>query len=156
MLTLSSPAFEGGGLIPVEYADTGVSGGQNVSIPYEWSGVPDTTRSLALVLVDMYPPARSWIHWIVTEIPPTATGLGRGASGHAMPEGSVEHLNTSGNRGYSGPQPPKGSGNHEYQARLYALDIESPDPGVRTLAEFNASIDGHVLASATCSGLFGR
>ncbi len=156
MLALSSPAFEEGGLIPVEYANTGVSGGQNVSIPYEWSGVPDDTRSLALVVVDVDPVARSWIHWMVTAIPPTVTSLARGASGRAMPEGAVEHPNTWGQPGYGGPQPPAGTGKHEYEARLYALDVDAPDPGTRTLSEFNASIDGHVLGSAEYSGLFGR
>ena len=156
MLTLSSPAFESGGLIPVEYANTGVSGGENVSIPYEWSGAPAGTQSFALVIVDLHPVARSWIHWMVTAIPSSVTSVARGASGEAMPQGSVEHPNTAGRPGYGGPQPPAGTGKHEYQARLYALDIASPNPAARTLDEFNAAIDGHVLGSASYSGLFGR
>ncbi len=156
MLTLSSQAFENGGLIPVEYAATGVAGGQNISIPYEWRGAPDGTKSFALVLVDLHPVAHSWVHWMVTGIAPEASSLARGASGSAMPAGAVEHPNTSGRSGYSGPQPPIGSGNHEYNATLYALDITSPNPAAGTLHEFVAAIDGHVLASADCSGLFGR
>lgn len=156
MLSLSSPAFENGGLIPVEYANTGVAGGQNVSIPYEWRGAPEGTRSFALVLVDRHPVARSWIHWMVSDIPSDATGLERGASGHSMPPGSVEHRNTLGTSGYGGPQPPPGTGKHEYEASVYALDIPSVDTNPRTLADFNSAINGHVLASASCSGLFGR
>ncbi len=156
MLALSSPAFEGGGLIPVEYANSGVSGGQNVSIPYEWSGAPDGTKSLALVLVDLHPVAHSWVHWMVTAIPAEATSLARGASGEGMPAGSIEHPNTSGRVGYGGPQPPPGTGNHEYEATLYALDVASPNPNARTLSEFNAALSGHVLGSASYSGLFGR
>ena len=156
MLTLSSPAFEAGGLIPVEYANTAVAGGQNVSIPYEWGSVPEGTKSLALVIVDRHPVAHHWVHWMVTAIPgdsfiPAAEGIG-----YAMPAGSVEHPNTSGGIGYGGPQPPKGSGNHEYEATLYALDVASTDPRAGTLAEFNASIDGHVLGAVSYSGLFGR
>lgn len=116
VFTLSSPAFEDGGLIPVEYANTGVSGGDNISIPYEWRGAPDGTQSYALVLVDRHPVARSWVHWMVTGIPAASTALGPGASGRAMPAGVVEHLNTFGKPGYGGPQPPAGSGKHEYEA----------------------------------------
>jgi len=156
MLTLSSPAFENGGLIPVEYAATGVAGGQNISIPYEWRGAPDGTKSFALAVVDLHPVAHSWVHWMVTGIAPQVSSLARGASGRSMPAGAVEHPNTAGRIGYSGPQPPIGSGNHEYKATLYALDITSPNPSARTLQEFVAAIDGHVLASADCSGFFGR
>jgi len=156
MLALSSPAFESGGLIPAEYANTGVSGGQNVSIPYEWSGVPEGTKSLALILVDLHPVARSFVHWVVIRIPPQATSLTRGASGSNMPSGAVENENTAGKSGYSGPRPPAGTGNHEYQATLYALDIASPDPAAGSLGEFNAAIDGHVLGSASYSGVFGQ
>ena len=156
MLTLSSPAFEDGGLIPVEYAAIGVTGGENVSIPYEWGGVPDKTASLALVIVDLHPVAHSWGHWMVTAIPPETTSLARGAPGRAMPPGAIEHPSTSGTIGYSGPRPPVGSGNHEYRATLYALDVVSPNPSASTLSDFIAAIDGHVLASADCSGFFGR
>jgi Raf kinase inhibitor-like YbhB/YbcL family protein len=156
MLTLSSPAFESGGLIPVEYANTGVPGGENVSIPYEWGGSPDGTRSFALILVDRHRLARSWVHWMVTSISADATSLARGASGTSMPPGSVEHKSTFGTSGYGGPQPPTGTGKHEYEAVLYALDTPAVGGDPRTLAEFNAAIDGHVLASASTSGMFGR
>jgi Raf kinase inhibitor-like YbhB/YbcL family protein len=156
MLTLSSPAFESGGLIPVEYANTGVSGGQNLSIPYEWSGAPAGTRSFALILVDRQPAARSWVHWMVTSIPADSASLARGASGAAMPLGSVEHKNTFGTPGYGGPQPPAGTGKHEYEAVLYALDTPAVGGDPRTLDEFNDAMDGHVLASASTAGMFGR
>lgn len=156
VFALTSPAFESGGHIPAEYASTGVRGGQNVSMPFEWRGAPDGTRSFALVLVDRHPVARSWVHWMVTSIPADATGLARGASGTAMPAGSVEHRNTFGAPGYGGPQPPIGSGEHEYEAVLYALDVASVSGDPRTLAELTTALDGHMLASASCSGMFGR
>lgn len=157
MFTLSSPAFEDGGLIPAEYANTGVSGGENLSIPYEWSGVPDATRSLVLLLVDRHPRANSWVHWLVTSIPADTRSLPRDASGSSrMPGGSREHVNSFGSVGYGGPQPPPGSGKHEYEAVLYALDITTDLPERSTMSELMRTIDGHVLAAAECSGLFGR
>jgi Raf kinase inhibitor-like YbhB/YbcL family protein len=156
MLTISSPAFEAGGMIPVEYAATAVPGGENISLPYEWRGAPAATKSFALTIVDLNPVAHSWVHWMVTGIPPDTTSLPRGASRRAMPLGSIEHPNTSGGRGYDGPDPPVGSGRHEYRATIYALDIAAPDPHARSLREFTDALDGHVLASASCSGFFGR
>ena len=156
MFTMSSPAFEAGGLIPPEYANRGYPGGENVSIPYDWTGAPAGTVSYALLLIDRHPVAHSWVHWLVTSIAPDATSLARGASGAAMPPGAREHLNTSGRVGYSGPQPPAGTGKHEYEAVLYALDTRTNLPEDLPLNDFMRAIDGHVLATATYSGLFGR
>jgi Raf kinase inhibitor-like YbhB/YbcL family protein len=156
MFTLTSSAFENGGLIPVDYAGSGVTGGRNLSIPYDWIGTPEGVRSFALVVVDQHPVAHEWVHWMVTGIPADVSSLAEGASGRSMPKGSVEHENTGGRIGYGGPQPPAGTGNHEYKATLYGLDIESVDPDVRALSDFNEALDGHVIASASHSGLFGR
>jgi len=157
MFVMSSPAFENGGLIPRAYANTGVTGGENVSIPYEWGGEPADARSFALLLVDRHPAARSWVHWLVTSIPPDTRSLPRDASGSGMPSGSREHINSFGSVGYGGPQPPPGSGGHEYEAVLYALDADIGGLSERMkLDEFTRAIDGHVLATARYSGLFSR
>ncbi|TIL81002.1 MAG: YbhB/YbcL family Raf kinase inhibitor-like protein, partial [Mesorhizobium sp.] len=47
-LTLISPAFPAGGEILEKYTRDG----QNVSPPLKWSGVPDGTKSLVLVVQD--------------------------------------------------------------------------------------------------------
>lgn len=158
VFAITSPAFEAGGLIPAEYANTGYPGGQNVSIPYEWGGAPEGTASFALLLADRAPVARSWVHWLVTAIPADATELVRGVSGTAtMPAGAIEHVNSFGKVGYGGPQPPAGTGKHEYEAVLYALDAGAAKvPERATLVEFTKAINGHVLATATYSGLLGR
>lgn len=156
VFTISSPAFEAGGMIPAQYANRGYPGGENVSIPYEWGGVPERTVTFALLLVDRYPRANSWVHWLVTSLPPGNTLLTRGASGTDMPPGAREHVNSFGQVGYGGPQPPPGTGKHEYEAVLYALDTDTGLPERVSLNEFTRAIDGHVLATATYSGLLGR
>lgn len=157
MFSISSPAFEGGGMIPSEMAMK-PAGGSNVSIPFEWRGAPASTKSFALALVDLAPVAHGWVHWLVVDIPPTTTALPRGASGtSAMPSGSRELANTFGFLGYGGPQPPAGTGNHEYRATLYALDASSvPLPAKPSFAQFQSAIAGHVLAQTSVSGLYGR
>lgn len=156
VLAISSPAFEAGGLIPAEYANNGYPGGENTSIPYEWAGAPEGTKSWALLLIDRHPDANSWVHWLVTSIPPAVVSLARGTSGSGMPAGAKAHANSFGTLGYGGPQPPTGTGKHEYEAVLYALDTDVNLPERISLNEFVRAIDGHVLATAACSGMLGR
>lgn len=155
---LTSPAFSDGGRLPARYATTSVAGGRNVSIPYGWSGAPDTTRSFALVLVDESPVAHRWMHWAVVDIPSSVTSLPEGASGtSAIPAGARELTGTRGAVGYSGPQPPPGTGEHPYVATVYALDAETLDvPSQPTAEQFEAVVRSHMLASAQLTGLFGQ
>lgn len=156
MLSISSPAFEGGGIIPSEHAMS-AAGGSNISIPYEWRGAPADTKAFALALVDRAPVAKNWVHWLVVDIPPDATSLPRGASGSAMPSGARELDNTFGFAGYGGPEPPRGTGNHPYEATIYALDVPSLAlPEKASLPQFEKAISGHVLASGSVTGLFSQ
>ncbi len=156
-MTLSTTAFEPGAEIPALYARVGVEGGANVSIPYEWSGMPSGTRSLALIVVDLHPIAHEWVHWLVVDMAPNTVALPEGASRIEIPAGARELENTFGEAGYEGPQPPEGSGGHEYRATVYALDVatldveRNPDHGA-----FLEAIEGHVLAKGSVSGFFGR
>jgi hypothetical protein len=155
--TLVVPPELGDGPIPVKYANFGVDGGENVSIPMEWQDPPDGTESYALVFVDRHPIASEWIHWMAVAIPPDATGVAEGASGVAMPEGTMELDNTWGETGYGGPEPPAGSGDHDYELIVYALDVESLDlPQQNTFAQFTSAIEGNVLDETGWTGTFGR
>lgn len=155
-LSLTSPSFESGEAIPPEHA-TGPAGGSNISPPLAWEGAPGGTRSFALEVVDMHPVAHHFVHWLVVDIASGNARLTRGASRTAMPPGSKELNATSGRVGWSGPQPPIGSGAHTYRFTLYALDTPSLDVGVdASLEEFRASVESHVLASAVLEGTFER
>lgn len=156
-MTLTTSAFAPGGEIPAIHARPQVDGGSNVSIPFEWTGAPSGTRSLAFVLVDLHPMANEWIHWVVVDIAPDAIAMPEGASRIEMPDGARELDSTWGEPGYEGPEPPAGSGAHEYRATVYALDLplleiaQNPDH-----AAFLAAIETHVLAQGSVSGFFGR
>ncbi len=157
MFAISSPAFEAGGLIPAEHATTAVPGGANTSIPYEWRNAPQGTKSYALVLIDRAPVARNWVHWIVHDIPASASSVAAGASPSGLPQGAKELANTFGRPGYGGPQPPPGTGKHPYEATAYALDVESLSlaPSA-TLQDLEKAMEGHVLGTASVTGNFGR
>jgi len=119
-MRLYSQVLRDGDRIPLKYVMP-LAGGQNVSPPLSWEGVPSEAKSLVLLCYDPHPVAKNWVHWIVINIPPEVNGLPEGASNKAMPKGAKELKNSFGFVGYGGPQPPPGTGDHPYVFILYAL-----------------------------------
>jgi len=155
---LSSTSYADGAKIPARHATTKVDGGHGISIPIEWGDEPDGTRSFAVEMIDHHPVAHGWVHWLVVDVPGSAHGIDDGASGTpAMPAGALELVNTGGRVGYGGPQPPVGSGDHDYEITVSALDVARlPVPAAGTLADVRAAMYGHVMAQAVLVGRFGR
>lgn len=155
-MQLSSSAFQNGGQIPVKYVMQSI-GGQNISLPFAWSGAPAGTKSFALSIVDLHPVAHHWVHWMVIDIPPDTRSLAQGASGRDMPSGSVELKNSFGQIGYGGPQPPRGTGEHPYQVTLYALQVAKLDLSPNTgLTAFQQALRGKILAETSITGYYGQ
>ncbi|MDQ2696040.1 MAG: YbhB/YbcL family Raf kinase inhibitor-like protein, partial [Pseudomonadota bacterium] len=106
-LILTSPAFAAGGPIPSLYT----CDGRDISPPLEWSGLPQGTQSLALIVddpdaPDPAAPKTVWVHWVLYNIPPTAAGLAEGIA--TLPAGAREGRNDWRRTGYGGPCPPIG------------------------------------------------
>lgn len=155
-MEISSSAFKDGGKIPIQYVMPG-AGGKNISVPLSWKNTPSGTKSFALSMVDPHPVAQNWVHWLVINIPASATLLEEGASRKKMPQGSMELKNSFGDIGYGGPQPPKGTGDHPYVFTLYALNVERLDLGTNTsLSSFNKALEGKIIGSAMITGKYGR
>jgi hypothetical protein len=149
-LTVTSTAFGEGGAIPTRYTCEG----QDTSPPLAWSGVPAGTKSLALILddpdaPDPKAPERTWVHWVLYDIPATAKSLPEGG---ALPAGTREGRNDWGRTGYGGPCPPKGR--HRYMHKLYALDASLGDLGPATKAEVEKAMKGHILAEGRLVGTY--
>lgn len=115
-LSLKSSVFDDGSEIPRKYSCQG----EDVSPPLSWSGVPQETRSLALVCSDPDAPGGTFQHWAVFDLPPGTEGLDEGFTVGQI-EGAREAVNDFGNAGYGGPCPPEGHGPHRYRFKLYAL-----------------------------------
>lgn len=111
-IELTSPAFEHDGRIPDRHARSG----EDVSPPLRWSGVPEGTQELALVVRDPDAPQGTFTHWLVTGLSPDLDGLEAGT----LPEGARQGRNDFGDVGYGGPQPPAGE-QHRYVFSLLAL-----------------------------------
>jgi Raf kinase inhibitor-like YbhB/YbcL family protein len=152
-LTITSPAFSSGGLIPATYT----CDGQDIPPELSWDGVPSAVRSLALIVddpdaPDPKAPKRIWVHWVLYNISPTETGLPEG--GNPLPPGTLEGTNDWNRTGYGGPCPP--IGRHRYFFKLFALDTMLPDLGEPTKAELEKAMDGHILERAAIMGLYER
>lgn len=148
--------FPPGGTVPRRFWSPG-AGGENLSPPLRWSGVPAGTESFALTVEDLSPVANDWAHWLVVNIPGRTRSLPAGASGaKALPPGSKELVNSFGYAGYGGPEPPPGTGRHPYRFTLYALRVRRlnlpPDAG---LSGLRAALAGKVLARAELTGYAG-
>ncbi len=124
-MQLTSPALEDGGAMPMNNVyDRNGCGGGNVSPALQWSGAPVGTQGFALTLFDPdAPTGHGWWHWIVADIPGSATGLAEGASAGGMPAGALQLRNDFGETGYGGPCPPKGNKPHRYVFTVYALAV---------------------------------
>jgi Raf kinase inhibitor-like YbhB/YbcL family protein len=145
-LALQSSAFEHGEPIPRRHSCEG----EDLSPPLSWSGTPDGTRSLALVVDDPDAPARTFTHWLGWALDPGSLGLG---GGEAAP---VEGRNDFGTSGYRGPCPPPGHGRHRYSFRLYALDSDPALPPGAGKRELERALESRTLAVAELIGTYER
>ena len=152
-LSLSSSAFSPGEEIPQVHTCEG----QDTAPPLSWTGVPPGTRSLALIVddpdaPDPRAPQRVWVHWVLLDLPPDATGLPAAAAAGSLPAGAREGINDWRRMGYGGPCPP--IGRHRYFFKLYALDTALPGLATPTKAQLEAAMKGHVLAEAELMGTY--
>lgn len=148
-MTVTSPAFEQGGMIPSEYT----CAGGDYSPVIEWSGVPEGTQSLVLIMDDPDAPRGTWVHWLLYNIPASARGLPEKVpSDRVLADGSVHGKNSWPKYGYGGPCPP--SGTHRYYFKVYALDtVLDLKPGAKKRQVLKA-MDGHVLGYGELMGRF--
>ncbi len=150
-MEISSPAFEPGGLIPEKYT----CDGGNINPPLSFSGVPEETRTLALVVEDPDVPKSiradgMFDHWLMWNMP---AGLVSIEEGIAPP--GVEGKNTRGDKQYTGPCPPDRE--HRYFFKLYALDtVLELDPEEASKEDLYAQMDGRILAEAQLVGRYDR
>ncbi|MBE7368036.1 YbhB/YbcL family Raf kinase inhibitor-like protein [Ramlibacter pallidus] len=130
--TLRSTDFAEQDTLPQEFVHHAMgAGGQNVSPALAWSDAPAGTKSFALTMHDPDAPTGSgWWHWVVYDIPASATGLpkGAGAAGGArLPQGAKQGRTDFGSKEYGGAAPPPGHGPHRYVFTLYALNVDKLD-----------------------------
>ena len=143
-LTLSSSAFEHLGEIPSLHTCEG----EDISPPLQWRGVSADARSLVLIVddpdaPDPDAPRMTWVHWVLYNLPPDATGLPAGTTTRDLPHGTQEGINDWKRRGYGGPCPP--IGRHRYFFKLYALDTMLQLGKNPSKADVVTAMQGHII-----------
>ena len=145
---LQTPNFEPGGNIPGQFTCQG----SNASPALTWSVPPEGTQSFALVLEDPDAPGRTWVHWVLYDLPATERGLPQGVPPEGtLPSGGRQGRNDFGASGYGGPCPPPGPA-HRYYFTLYALDRAMGLRAGATRAQLDRSMRGHILTRAELLG----
>ena len=153
-LKLTSSAFEDGGKIPRKY---GYKNG-NREPPLTMNGVPEGTKSLALIMDDpdaMGAVGKVWVHWVMWNIDHDTLDIdGSLMTGRSyrLNMGIMEGMTDFGEVGYGGPAPP--DKRHTYVFKLYALDSELDLPGKSTKADVEKAMEGHIVDQATLTGTY--
>jgi len=160
--TLTSPDLRPGGTIAARHVGNYMGcTGQNVSPALRWSGAPAGTKSFAITAYDPDAPTGSgWWHWVVYNLPASATTLPAGAGdskGAGLPSGAAQGNTDVGQPGYFGPCPPPGDKPHRYIFTVYALKTAKIDvPANATAAMVGFNLHANQLAKATLTARYGR
>lgn len=150
-ITITSTAFIDGGMIPSDCT----CDGKNISPPLAWVGVPEGTKSLAIICDDPDAPVGTWVHWVLFNIPATVSELLQNMPPDEVLENGARHgINDFRKFGYGGPCPPGGT--HRYYFKLYALDIELTQKAGLTKAELLKAMKDHILAEGQLMGRYKR
>jgi len=160
-LLMTTTAFEDGGVIPDKYTQ---GNPMPVSPELKWSQVPMGTQSFVLLLHDPEPVLAKGskmdiTHWLIWNIPGTATGLSENVAAGELPDGSRQVSLRS--NSYMGPGAPAGP-YHHYTFELYALDTKlevpqgTPQQAADTRNAVVNAMDGHVLGKAVLVGRYHR
>ena len=161
-ISVTSSAFDHHGMVP----ESNSAYGENVSIDLTWADLPEGTQQLALIcddpkVVEIGMMEQPFVHWVMNNIPASASGLPAGLPSDATLEmegleGAVNGLNGLRRPGYFGPRPPANGQLHAYHFRVYALDDAlNLEPGLGK-AELLDAMNGHVLATGMLMGHYER
>lgn len=140
-LVVKSPAFAHGHYIPVTYTCEG----ENINPGLFVEGIPEKTRSFALILVDTSAAFGVFDHWILWNIPAHGKIEENSAPG-------ITGANSRNETNYTGPCPPNGI--HEYHFKMYALNTLLNLPAGSDKQALLKAMNGHILAQGELIGLF--
>ena len=136
VLTLTSPQIQDNGTLAVKNACNDKQRspncvGDNVSPPLQWSGVPEGTKSFALLLFDPEGRAPAGVsHMVLYGIAADVTGFKEGELS-APSEKFVGGKSLMGLATYFGPGTPPGTDWHHYTFTLIATDLDPKDPALK-------------------------
>ena len=151
-IVITAPSYEDGAFIPTKHG-----GAMGVSPALTWTGAPPTTQSFALIMHDLDVGLRGGtetvLHWMMWDIPGTATGLPEGVKPGDQPDGARQGRGITGQNAYFGPAPPVPT-THHYTIEIYALNAKLNLPPETTRVQLLAAMEGKVVAKGAYNGRF--
>jgi Raf kinase inhibitor-like YbhB/YbcL family protein len=155
-LHLASPAFANGARLPERFT----ADGAGVSPPLFWTGVPEGTERLALIVEDPDAPSpQPLVHAVIWDLPPGDGDLKEGAivrDGAGGADGSDVGRNSFLGEGWLPPDPPTGHGEHNYAFQIFALSAGPDLPGTPGRGAMIEAMAGRVLAAGLLTGTYSR
>jgi Raf kinase inhibitor-like YbhB/YbcL family protein len=163
-MKLTSAEIKNGSTIKSEQVfNTFTCTGENVSPSLTWSDAPKGTKSFVVTVYDPDAPTGSgWWHWVVINIPSSATSLPKNAGdakANLLPAGALQTRTDFGAPGYGGPCPPKGDKPHHYHFTVFAVDedkLQFTQDANGSAALVGYELHFHTLEKASFIGTFGR
>ena len=140
-MKITSPAFGHEELIPSKFT----CDGGDINPPLLFEDVPPEAQSLALIVDDPDAPMRTWVHWVVYNIP-----VQEGIEENSVP-GDLGRNDFKRGR-YGGPCPPIGT--HRYFFKLYALDTKLHLNADIEKGDLEKAMEGHILDRAELIGRY--
>lgn len=149
-LILKSKAFRANEPIPANYSC------ENGSPQLYWNNAPQNTKSFALIVDDPDAPQKTFVHWVIFNIPANIKELPpQVPHGEKTIHGALQGINDANVVSYYGPCPPPGKVHH-YHFKLYALDTMLSLSGKVTKTELMKAMKRHILAQTELVGTFQR
>lgn len=149
-LIVTSPAFENGGKIPIQYTGRG----EDISPRLNLSGISPDAKSLVVIMDDMGHPVPAYNHWTMWNIPVAEyipENIPYGAHPYGL-SGAVQGRGYGKNR-YRGPKPPFKC-SHIYQYNVYTLDCMLDLTEKTKKRELLTAMQGHVVQHGFLTGEF--
>lgn len=149
-LDVSSGSFARGGPIARRHA---VEGG-SILPALRWSAPPASAKEIVLLVEDPDAPLpKPFVHWLMFGIPPVVTEIPEEGP---VPIGAVQGKASTGDVGYTGPNPPRGHGVHRYHFQVFAIDTRLMCGAGASRDEIVDAMKDHVVAWGETIGTYER
>ena len=151
-MELKSDAFKNTDKIPPKYTGDSI----DASPPLHWTKAPEAVKSFALICDDPDAPGKTWVHWVIFNIPSDKRDLRENIpTKPVLQDGSIQGITDFYKNGYSGPYPPPGKA-HRYFFKLYALNATLNLTSSATKADVEEAMKTHIIAETSLEGVYQR
>lgn len=152
-LTVSSSNFTDGQRLPIDFT----CDGKDHSPQLSWGGIPNGVKSFSIICDDPDAPSKTWVHWVVFNIPSRVNAFPEGISASSLAAmGALQGNNDFNRLEWGGACPPKGHGVHHYFFTVYALDTLLDLPEGSSRDQIDKAIEGHIVAQGKLMGTYSR